>query len=75
MDLVVGGIYKHFKGNRVLIVAIAKNTETLEKMVVYKHLDTDEYWVRPYIMFVSKVDKNKYPNEKQEFRFELIKND
>ena len=75
MDLVVGGIYKHFKGNRVLIVAIAKNTETLEKMVVYKDLDTDEYWVRPYIMFVSKVDKNKYPNEKQEFRFELIKND
>ncbi len=75
MDLVVGGIYKHFKGDKVLIVAIAKNTETLEKMVVYKHLDTDEYWVRPYIMFVSKVDKNKYPNEKQEFRFELIKND
>ncbi len=75
MEVVVGGIYKHFKGFKILVIAIAKHSETLEKMIVYKHLDTDEIWVRPYDMFISKVDKNKYPDIKQEYRFELSKND
>ena len=75
MEVVVGGIYRHFKGFKILVIAIAKHSETLEKMIVYKHLDTNEIWVRPYDMFISKVDKDKYPNIKQEYRFELIKND
>ena len=75
LEVVVGGIYKHFKGFKILVIAIAKHSETLEKMIVYKHLDTDEIWVRPYDMFISKVDKNKYPDIKQEYRFELSKND
>ena len=68
----IGQKYKHFKGMEVLVIAIAKDSETLEDMVVYKHLDKDEYWVRNYDMFNSLVDKEKYPNIEQIYRFEEI---
>lgn len=68
-------VYKHFKGNIVKVILIAKDTETLEDLVVYKHIDKDEYWVRPLSMFLSKVDKNKYPNIDQEYRFEVIEDE
>lgn len=49
------------------------HTETQEKMVVYQALYWDyKYFVRPYEMFVSKVDRDKYPDVKQEYRFELV---
>lgn len=64
----VGDVYTHFKGMAVYIVALAFDTETLEPKVVYKHEDTT--WVRPLEMFLSKVDRNKYPDVKQYYRFE-----
>jgi len=70
-DILIGRIYHHFKGHDAKVLNIALHTETEEKMVVYEHLDTGQIWVRPYEMFNSKVDKNKYPNVKQEYRFEL----
>lgn len=73
MDIKSGNIYKHFKGMKVKVIALAKDSETLEDMVVYEHLDTKEVWVRPYKMFISKVDKEKYPNISQKYRFELQK--
>ena len=73
MNVKVGNIYKHFKGMQVKVIALAKDSETLEDMVVYEHLGTKEVWVRPYKMFISKVDKEKYPNISQEYRFELQK--
>lgn len=70
MEVVVGGTYRHFKGALIKVIAIAKHSETEEKMVVYHHLDTNEVWVRPYDMFLSKVDYEKYPEVEQEYRFE-----
>lgn len=59
MSVVIGGIYEHYKGNRYEVVGVAKHSETLEKMVVYKALyGEDKLWVRPYDMFVEKIEKN-----------------
>ena len=69
----VGQIYRHFKGNTYQIVAIAKHSETEEQMVVYQPLYTDGgVWVRPLDMFMSKVDKGKYPDVEEEYRFTFV---
>lgn len=69
MEVIVGKTYRHFKGTLYKVIAIAKHTETLEDMVIYT--DDNKVWARPYDMFVSKVDKEKYPDIKQVYRFEL----
>ena len=66
-----GEIYRHFKGNLYEIVIIARDSETLEEKVVYKEVEGDAAFVRPLPMFVSLVDKEKYPTVSQEYRFEL----
>lgn len=68
----VGKTYKHFKGHIVTVIAIAEHTETEESLVVYKHEGTDKIWARPYDMFNSLVDKDKYPNVEQKYRFEEV---
>ena len=72
MEIKKGGIYKHFKGDYYLVEDVVIHSETEEKMVLYRALYEEGLrYVRPYEMFTSKVDKIKYPNVKQEFRFEL----
>lgn len=71
-ELVIKGIYRHFKGDYYLVEDIATHSETKEKYVVYRALygDTNLY-IRPYDMFLEKVDRQKYPNVQQEYRFQL----
>ena len=71
-EVKVNGMYKHFKGTFHRVICIAKDSETLEEKVVYTHEDTGEIWVRNKFEFLSKVDKIKYPNIEQEYRFEEI---
>ena len=70
-----GEIYRHFKGNLYEIVLIARDSETLEEKVVYKEVNGESAYVRSLPMFVSPVDKEKYPEVTQEFRFELVSAD
>ena len=50
----IGEKYKHFKGNEYEVVALAKHSETLEEMIVYKALyEEGQIWVRPLEMFLD----------------------
>jgi len=72
MEIKIKGIYKHFKGDSYLIEDIATHSETGEKLVIYRSLyGESELYARPYDMFLEKVDREKYPEVKQEYRFEL----
>ncbi len=68
----VGDKYRHFKGSTMEVVMLAKNSETLEDMVIYKH--NNEIWARPLDMFLSKEDiSNRKDNVTgQKYRFEKI---
>ena len=81
----VGSIVKHFKyetlsdaekaQNKYIyrIEDFAINTLDQSSMVVYRAMYGDfKLYVRPYSEFISEVDKEKYPNIKQRFRFEEI---
>ena len=65
------GIYRHFKGKFYLVLDIVKHSETKEELVLYRALYGEkELWVRQISMFTSLVDRDKYPNVKQKYRFE-----
>ncbi len=71
-EVKVNRVYKHFKGDLYLVEDIAINSETNEKYVVYRALYGENLlYIRPYDMFISEVDHEKYPNVKQKYRFEV----
>lgn len=65
----VGGIYRHFKGNMYQVIAVARHSETLELLVVYRALYGDgDVWARPLSEFTDTVTRDG----KAQYRFEEI---
>ena len=81
-DIRVGDIVRHFKRENVSpetseylykILAFASHTETGEKLGIYQGMYPPfKVCARPYDMFMSEVDRVKYPDVKQKYRFEKI---
>ena len=74
----IGKKYRHFKGKLYKVIDIvydseSNNNEEYKKVVVYQALYGDNLkWARPYDMFNSLVDREKYPDVEQEYRFEEV---
>ena len=79
-EIKVGNKYQHFKGHMYKVIAIAYDSENyneenpeLSRIVVYQNLEDEKMiWARSYSMFNSLVDREKYPNIEQEYRFQEI---
>ena len=78
----IGDIVRHFKRENVngesaeylyKILAFASHSENGERLVIYQALYPPyKTCARPYEMFISEVDREKYPDVKQKYRFEVI---
>ena len=72
-EVKIKGVYKHFKGDYYIVEDIGLYSETMEKCVVYRALYGDnQLYIRPYDMFASEVDHEKYPDVSQKYRFQII---
>ena len=75
-EVKVGRVYRHFKGNYYFVENIAYDSETKERMVVYKPLyyreDGRTIWVRPEKMFLEEIPERPDNITGQKFRFVLV---
>ena len=77
-EIIIGKKYRHFKGKMYQVLDIvydseSNNDDELKKIVIYQALYGDMLkWARPYDMFNSLVDKEKYPEVEQVYRFEEV---
>lgn len=68
-----GDVVRHFKGNLYEVLCFARDSETQAELVVYRALYGERgVWVRPKAMFLSPVDRDKYPDSGQTYRFERV---
>ena len=75
-EVKIGKVYRHFKGNYYFVENVAYDSETKERMVVYKPLynreDSRGIWVRPEKMFLSEIPERPDNVTGQNHRFELV---
>ncbi len=75
-EVKVGRVYRHFKGNYYFVENIAYDSETKERMVVYKPLyyreDGRTIWVRPEKMFLEEIPERPDNITGQKLRFVLV---
>lgn len=78
-EITVGKFYRHFKGHIYKVIAIAYDSENYNeqypnksRLVIYEDIDRKIIWSRPYDIFNSLVDIDKYPNVNQIYRFEEL---
>ncbi len=72
-ELKIHHIYRHFKGKEYYVEDVATHSETGDAYVVYRQLYGERrLFVRPLGMFLSEVDREKYPLATQKYRFEEV---
>ena len=77
-EIIENKTYRHFKGNVYKVLFIGLDSEKTDengnpiKVVIYKSNHDGKIWVRPLDIFASRVNKEKYPNATQEYRFEMV---
>lgn len=75
----IGKVYRHFKGNYYFVENVAFDSETQERMIIYKPIydrsDKKQIWVRPEKMFLSEIPTDRPDNiTGQQYRFQLCEN-
>ena len=71
-ELKLKRVYRHFKGDYYLLEDVARHSEDNTEYVIYRKLYGDgSLWIRPKEMFLEPVDREKYPDCEQEYRFQL----
>ncbi len=75
-EVKIGQVYRHFKGNYYFVENVAYNSETKERMVIYKNLyprdDGRSLWVRPEKMFLEELPERADNITGQKTRFALV---
>lgn len=72
-QLEINGIYRHYKGDKYIVLDVATHSETGEELVLYRALYGDhKLYARPKDMFLSEIEPEKLrPGLEQKYRFEL----
>lgn len=75
MQVQSGEVYRHFKGKFYYVMAVAQDSETLEKVIVYQHLDhTKGVWTRKESSFLEEIPAREDNVTGQKHRYERIDN-